>query len=103
MYTTYYVRYPRSFANEYTVYAVDDATKNDFLEAFPGAQRINRAEAIRLGISRPKQAAKHGEQWYGSFCRCGTQGTQAEILAEAVARTTEEVSERLSMLEFSSR
>ena len=98
MYTSYYVRYPRDFANEYTVYAVDDATREDFDKSFPDAKRINRAEAIRLGISRPKQARKHGEHWAGSFCRCGTSGTQAEILAEAVARTTEEVNDRLAIL-----
>jgi hypothetical protein len=67
---TYYVVYPREFANEYTVYAVN--SKADALR-FEGAYgsffRVPRSEALRLGIQRPADAERDGEQWYGGFMK----------------------------------
>ncbi len=63
----YYVDYPRDFSNEYTVYAVRGVFANSLKRVCRNAVRITRCEAIRLGITRPSQARKHGEQWYGGF------------------------------------
>ena len=66
---TYFVVYPRDFANEYTVYAVrsqaDALRFEDTCDLF--FMRIPKSEALRLGIHRPAEAAKDGEQWYGGF------------------------------------
>lgn len=65
--TTYYVEYPRDFANEYAVYAVASSMEGRFLAAFPDARRITRKDAVHLGWSRPREAKRDGEQWYGGF------------------------------------
>jgi len=62
---SYYVEHPRGFANEYAVYVVKD--RMAFKSAIPDAKRITRVEAIRLGWSRPREAQRTGEQWYGGF------------------------------------
>ena len=65
---TYYVAYPRDFANEYKVYAVSSkADALRFEDACDSVQQITRGEALRLAIQRPREAAKDGEQWYGGF------------------------------------
>ena len=65
---TYYVVYPRDFANEYTVFAVGSkADALRFESACDLVQQITRVEALRLAIQRPREAAKDGEQWYGGF------------------------------------
>jgi hypothetical protein len=63
----YYVEYPRDFANEYTVYAVPAADAERFERFFPSADRISRAEAVRLGTRRPIEAKRDGEQWFGGW------------------------------------
>lgn len=87
---TYFVEYPRNFANEYTVYATDD--RKAFEAAVPGADRVNRREAVRLGWSRPREAKRDGEQWFGGFhtddlSRTVTGDPLAEQLAECAAAT----------------
>jgi hypothetical protein len=63
----YFVEYPRGFANEYEVFAVEQADADRFRELIPAAEPITRREAIRLGWTRPRRAKKDGEQWYGGF------------------------------------
>jgi hypothetical protein len=82
----YYVLYPRDFANEYTVYVAGDAESAEHLKQL-GAKRISRREAIRLGWTRPRQARKTGEQWYGGFA-----GDTYDTLAEAIEAATFETS-----------
>jgi len=65
--TRYFVEYPRGFANEYTVYAAPSGFAGTFGELFPAALPITRAEAIRLGWTRPREAKRDGEQWFGGF------------------------------------
>lgn len=64
---TYFVDYPRDFCNEYNVYVVSRADHADFVRFIPSARRISRAEAIKLGWTRPKQAKRDGEYWLGGF------------------------------------
>ena len=64
--TTYYIRYPNDFANEYTVYAVSNAEDAVAL-GLTDEDRCNRQTAIERGYSRPRQAKQFGEQWYGGF------------------------------------
>ena len=63
----YYVSYPRDFSNEYEVYVIDRTEAVRFEKAWPSAGRISRAEAVRLGIRRPAEAKRDGEQWFGGF------------------------------------
>lgn len=63
----YYAEYGRG-ANEYNIYVVspEDQTLWD-AGASPGAEEIDRAEAIRLGWTRPAEARTRGEHWPGGF------------------------------------
>jgi hypothetical protein len=87
----YYINYPRDFANEYTVYVVSADAADRLEAAFPGAEEIPHAKAVERGITRPRQARRDGEQWYGGLCNYGpadaTNGTTRERL-EAAERNT---------------
>ena len=63
---TFYIRYPRDFANEYTVYVVRDPADAEAL-GLTAEDCVNRATAIERGYSRPAEALANGEQWYGGF------------------------------------
>lgn len=63
----YYVEYPRDFCNEYTVYVVASGLVQRFEKVFPNAYSVTRKDAIRLGITRPKEAKRDNEQWWGGF------------------------------------
>jgi hypothetical protein len=84
----YYVLYPRDFTNEYTVYVAGDAESADYLRNHNGAKRISRREAIRLGWTRPRQARKTGEQWYGGFAGDNYYDTLAEAIEAATFETS---------------
>ena len=64
--TTYYIKSPRGFANEYTVYAISNAEDAAALR-LAAEDRCTRRVAIERGYSRPRQAKRFGEQWYGGF------------------------------------
>jgi hypothetical protein len=84
---TYYVSYPRDFANEYEVYVVAPEDVEVFLRAIPDATRISRAEAIRMGWTRPRQAKKYGEQWFGGFAEAHGGDDLAGKIEDAVVAT----------------
>jgi hypothetical protein len=87
---SYYVEYPRDFCNEYAVYATTD--RKAFETGRPDATRISRKEAIRLGWSRPKEAKRDGEQWFGGFWSDYLSREPFETIAHAItdcARATE--------------
>jgi hypothetical protein len=103
--TTYFSEYPRDFANEYHVYAVAADDLADFQEHFPDASRITRKEAIRLGWSRPREAKKYGEQWFGGFwddglAPCGFEETLASALEECQKATSRLVAARNAPVEY---
>ena len=89
----YYAFYPRDFANEYTVYAVESDLVARFEAAFPDARRVTRKDAIRLGVTRPAEAKRCGEQWFGGFevgvasCRLPYNATLAQVI-DALADDT---------------
>lgn len=64
---TYYIDYPRDFANEYTVYVVESDIVERFEACHPNADRISRQRAIDRGWTRPREAQRAGEQWFGGF------------------------------------
>ena len=64
----YFVRYPRGFVNEYTVFVVESPDDEARLrKAFPDAFRITRKRAMQLGFVLPRRAEREGEQWFGGF------------------------------------
>ncbi len=63
----YYHESARGFANEYTVYVVPQSLTSRFEAAFPEADRISRKRAVYWGWSRPREASRDGEQWFGGF------------------------------------
>lgn len=64
----YYTNNPRAFANEYTIYVVTNPADEQRLQYFmPNAKRISREQAIERGYTRPRVAARTGEQWFGGF------------------------------------
>jgi len=86
--------YPMNSVNRYTVFAVDPTIGKDFAEAFPEAKRITRTEAIYLGLTRPWQAKKDGEPWFGGFAgeaNHGDSATAAEALDACLLGTTEAI------------
>lgn len=85
----YYIDYPRDFANEYTVYVVPAGEVARFRGALPDAERITRSEAIRKGWTRPRQAGRDGEQWYGGFAYRGYPANASEAIDDAEAATLE--------------
>lgn len=89
--TRYYVDYPRGFANEYTVYAVASTDRERFERAFPEAEHISRARAVRLGWSRPREARRGGEQWYGGFCSQGFADTPDAAIEDCRIATQDAV------------
>lgn len=91
---SYYINYPRNFANEYTVYAVPHAEARRFEAAFPSVEKITRAKAIERGIRRPAEARRDGEQWFGGLCNGladTANGTTAERLDAAERNTLAEM------------
>ena len=83
---TYYVAYPRDFANEYKVYAVSSkADASRFEDACDSVQQITRGEALRLAIQRPREAAKDGEQWYGGFFKADASHALEQKLSYTIA------------------
>lgn len=92
----YYIDYPRDFANEYDVYVAADAeTERELLRYLgSGAQRITRQEAVRLGWTRPREATRTGEQWYGGFVGGAIWNYNvSDVLREAQRRTKEILAE----------
>ena len=67
MCNTYWRRCRRGFSNEYTIYVVAADSVERFCCVFPDATRITRKNAIWWGITRPAEARRDGEQWYGGF------------------------------------
>ena len=67
MRNTYWRLCRRGFANEYRIYVVAGDNIERFLLAFPEATRITRKEALWWGITRPAEARRDGEQWYGGL------------------------------------
>ncbi len=71
MKTRYYISYPRDFANEYNIFVVggkDNLAKRVEKALIDlGAERITKKRALYWGITRPAEAKKTGEQWYGGF------------------------------------
>ena len=63
----YYIDYPRGFVNEYRVYVIPSHLAKEFEESFARAGRISRKEAIRLAVTRPREAKRNGEQWFGGW------------------------------------
>jgi hypothetical protein len=95
---SYYISYPRDFANEYTVYVVTPEIAADFAKAFPDLKRTSRKDAIERAWSRPKEAKRTGEQWFGGFCdHMSPQGNGLDHALAAAAKSTEwEVEQRLA-------
>jgi hypothetical protein len=91
----YYVFYPRDFANEYDVLVVRRSWEGRFLRAYPDADRITRPQALRFGLSLPRQARRDSEQWYGGFA--GGASDPRRGGREAALRCAEE--ETLRMVE----
>jgi hypothetical protein len=92
----YYIEHPRNFANEYAVYVCkSERTERRLLELYPNAEKINRAEAIRLGWTRPREAERNGEQWFGRFAEPLYEAPRAsnvlEALTEAAQGTLDEI------------
>lgn len=77
----YYIVYPRDFANEYTIYAVEAGRVVEFLKRFD-AQRITKPEAIRLGYLNPKR----DKECFGGFIG-GLGASIPETIRNAAAET----------------
>jgi hypothetical protein len=82
----YWVVYPRDFANEYTVYVTTTPQQDYRMRYGFGGKTITRPEAIRLGWTRPRQAKKTGEQWFGGFA--GDEQTTVKDAIEEASRAT---------------
>jgi hypothetical protein len=98
MATTYFIRYPRDFANEYTVYAVAPEDRERFGRLIPDAERITRYRAIEIGWTRPREAKRDGEQWFGGFAEPG-HGLWAGNVAQALEACREGTREILDNIE----
>ena len=69
----YLVHYPRDFSNEYLIYAGPMEQLHQLKQIFGlrsengSSEYITRKRAIQLGWSRPREARRNNEQWYGGF------------------------------------
>lgn len=93
----YYARHPRDFANEYDVFVVPRSMASRLEAVYPDASRISRREAVRMGISRPAEAKRDGEQWYGGLLGDDMATTPAAQL-DACCRASIEAIEEAEML-----
>lgn len=87
----YFERCPRGFSNEYDVFVVPTSMASRCEAALADVRRISRREALRMGISRPAEARRYGEQWFGGFYGYDVAGTQAERLDACCRASIEEI------------
>lgn len=92
----YFVNYPRDFANEYTVYAVPPASIPQFRALFPEAEPISRPRAIHLGWTRPREARRDGEQWFGGLAEPMRSYDPPTTLADALMLASEGTADALA-------
>jgi hypothetical protein len=97
----YFVDYGgRDFCNVYSVMVVKIGEAKEYASMFPDAERITRREAIRLGWTRPKEAKRDGEQWFGGFQTRYFSATLEETIADCLETTRGLMAEQRTMAEY---
>jgi hypothetical protein len=72
---TYYVKYPRDFSNEYTVYQVPPKFLEDFKREIPEATRITSVKAHHMIT-----ATTHTDNFGSYFCATEVQDLLMDIM-----------------------